>query len=255
MVRFFQIALILIVSLMVSCGKKDTGSLFIYANGEEFVQNGFVEKNGWRIDFSKLLVNIVDVHAYNPQDKSLSQKLNNDYLVDLTGKSGSTLYPPLDTIKNVPVGNYQSLSFSLKRLTSGEYKGASIVMVGTAHKNEKSVPFTILLDEEMTFDGKDGYVGDGVKGLLKKDKVADLELTFHFDHIFGDKDGEPTSHINTGSVGFDFFLDSLEKNEGVITQDMLKSKDSYKKLLKNIWTLGHLGEGHCAVSNQSSKDF
>ena len=38
-----------------------------------------------------------------------------------------------------------------------------------------------------------------------------------------------------------------------VEQSELKEAPEYPTLVKALWTLGHLGEGHCEVSKQSSK--
>ncbi len=58
-------------------------------------------------------------------------------------------------------------------------------MSGKAKKTGKTVKFIIKLDEEMDFDGKEGFVGDEVKGVLAENGKTSVEMTFHFDHIFG----------------------------------------------------------------------
>ena len=221
------------------------------ANGEDFVKNGFVGKNKWRIDFDHLFVNIANIKAYN-SEKNLEIKLNNKYWIDLKSidKDGLT---PVDTVKNVKPGNYQSLNFELKRAFSGEYKDYSIVIIGKAKKNNKTIPFKIKLDEEMLFVGKEGFVGDQIKGLLKENGTAETEMTFHFDHIFGDDNSPASDHVNTESVGFDFFNQFVKNGKVDVSQKELKTTKNYKTLIKAIWSLGHLGEGHCDTFKQSSR--
>ncbi len=111
--------IVLVTILVFSCEKENQGTLFFYSNGEDFVRDGFVEKNGWHITFSEVLVNITNVRAYNPHDKTLSEKLPNSYWIDLVGEKNNQKYPVLDTIKNVKTGNYQSLQFQLQRKKVG----------------------------------------------------------------------------------------------------------------------------------------
>ncbi len=252
---------LLVVLLISSCGKKkeqtvvtQTGTIVFAANGEDFVRKGFVDKQGWHISFDKLFVNIVDPTAYMPSGEKYEANLAGEYWIDLAQGDENAEPITVGALENVKAANYQSLKFSLKRRSSGEYKGYSIVMIGTAEKEGTTVPFTIQCDEEMDFNGKEGYVGDEIKGMVKPGDTASVEMTFHFDHIFGDKEAPEDDHVNTGSVGFDFF-DKFRKDGKVIcSQSEMKSADGYATLVKAIWTLGHLGEGHCAVSNQSSSE-
>ena len=117
------------------------------------------------------------------------------------------------------------------------------------------INYCIRNHKELDFDGREGYVGDEIKGLLQDGKSTTVEMTFHADHIFGDINAEAGSHIDTESVGFDFFNNFKVDNEVIITQSEIKEAEEYEKLVKSIWTLGHLGEGHCEASNQSSTEF
>jgi hypothetical protein len=126
-------------------------------------------------------------------------------------------------------------------------------MIGTASRDDKNVDFIIELTEEMVFDGKEGYVGDEVKGLLQPGGETSVEMTFHFDHIFGDREAPQDDHINTHSVGFDFFYQFAEDGTVEVSQPEMKRAPHYSTLVHAVWSLGHLGEGHCEVSDQSSK--
>jgi hypothetical protein len=88
--------------------------------------------------------------------------------------------------------------------------------------------------------------------MLKAGETTTVEMTFHFDHIFGDKEAPEDDHINTGSVGFDFFNRFIKEDKVDIEQSAMQSEKEYETLVQAMWTLGHLGEGHCEVSNQSS---
>jgi hypothetical protein len=253
------LSILLIASLFIfsasSCSKapQGSGTIIFTANGEDFVREGFVEKNGWHVSFDKVYVNIVNPTAYNSE--GLKSILKGAFFTDLA--EGDKDADPIVVGKNekVPHGNYQSLKFSIKRAKSGEFKGYSIVITGTAKKGEETVNFTIKLDEEIDFDGKEGFVGDEVKGLLAENGETTVEMTFHFDHIFGDREAAADSHINTGSVGFDFF--NAYTKDGVldISQDKLKEDADYPKLVKTFTSLGHLGEGHCEASNMTSASY
>ena len=241
--------------LFSSCTKTPQGNgvIIFTANGEDFVREGFTDKDGWDISFDNLFVNIVDPTAYGSD--GLKSTLKGAFLVDLA--AGDTKAEPIVIGQNEKVlhGNYQSLKFNIKRADSGKYKGYSIVMIGTAKKAGKTVNFNIKFDEEMVFDGKEGFVGDEVKGLLTENGKTSVEMTFHFDHIFGDNGAPADDHVNTGSMGFNYFNTYAKDGKVEITQDMLKSSAEYPKLINAIATLGHLGEGHCDVSDMTSASY
>lgn len=245
---------VLLLFIVFSC-KKQTGTLIFKANGEDFVRQGFIDKNNWHITFNKLIINIVNPTSYSINDNNLNAELKGSFTVDLAEGDENAQPISIGKLESIPEGNYQSLKFDIKRINEGDNKGYSIIMVGTAKKDNLSIPFTIKLDEEMTFDGKEGYVGDELKGNVTAGQEADVEMTFHFDHIFGDIEAEALDHVNTGSVGFDFFYQFAENGVVNVSQDMMKNKAEYPTLVHAIWTLGHLGEGHCEVSNQTSKDI
>ena len=226
-------------------------TLVFMANGEDFVRKGFTDREGWGIDFTELYVNINEPEAYLAAGSGLA-RLAGSYWVDLAAGDSNAAPIELGHVSGLAPGNYQSLRFSLKRNESGNYAGFTIVMKGTARRDDESYDFVIKLDEEMDFDGREGYVGDTIKGMVKPGDTADVEMTFHFDHIFGDSEAEAGDHINTGSVGFDFFRSFAEGRQVIVEQNEMRGADGYNTLVHAIWTLGHLGEGHCEVSKQTS---
>ncbi len=167
--------------------------------------------------------------------------MKGEFLVNLAGDGIKNV----GFLKNIKAGNYKSLNFTLKKATYGPYKDYSIIMIGKANKDSISKSFVIKLNEEILFDGKEGYVGETIKGIVNSNDTGSVEMTFHFDHIFGDIEASVTNHINTGSVGFEFFNRfSTDSNLSISQTNLIKEKD-YHKLLKGLKTLGHLGEGHC----------
>lgn len=242
-----------IILFFFSCSDSKGGSLVFTANGEDFVRRGFVDKGRWNLTFDHVFVNIIDPTAKIPG--AGEARLPGEFWVDLAAGDASAPIAVVGTLKDVRPGNYQSMFFKLRRRSSGEYKGYSIVLTGLAVKEDLRVSFEIKLNEELDYTGTEGYVGDSIKGLVKAGKQADVEMTFHFDHIFGDNQAAADDHINSGSVGFDFFY-SIKQGETLsVEQKELKGRTGYDKLVQAIWSLGHLGEGHCEASNQSSKDF
>lgn len=231
----------ILLTSIVAC-QNDKGTISFTANGEDFVANGFMSKDGWDVNFDRVFINLSKITAYNAQDSKLSAELPGSYLIDLKDSP----IVAMDKLTDLPKGNYQSLRFSLTPIENGEYQGSSIVMKGTAVKEGESIDFLIKLNEELTFDGKEGYVGDTIKGLLKEDET-EVEMTFHFDHLFGDIEADADDHVNTGSPGFNFFLPFNDKGSLIVDQKQLSTLDGYDILMGAIETLGHLGEGHCEV--------
>jgi hypothetical protein len=235
----FMLILIIFIIVISACSS-ETGKLTFVANGEGFVKDGFIDKGSWDISFENVYVNLSNIEAYS--DKN-SVSIKDSYFIDLK-EVGEVV------TKSVNVDNYQGLKFSLEKAKKGEYKGYTIVMTGKAIKENETIDFEIKLDEEISWDCPDGYVGDEIKGIVKKDKPGEVEMTFHFDHIFGDIEADVDDHINTGSVGFDYFLPFAKNGKLVVEQNTLKNKtdeNTYNKFLESLKTLGHVGEGHCKV--------
>ena len=241
-----------LVAGLTACGnQEEPGSIVFTANGEDFVRRGFVDKQGWSIRFEELYINIVEPTAYVP-DGNEQVVLAGSHWVDLAEGDAKAEPLVLGTVNKVKPANYQSLRFALERASGGPYAGCSVVMIGSAEREGVRIPFTIRLDEEMVFDGRDGYVGEELKGLLQPGSTTEVEMTFHYDHVFGDKQADAEDHINTGSVGFDFFYPFARDGVVDARQEDLQDAEGYRTLVQALWTLGHLGEGHCQVSQQSS---
>ncbi|MBI9100757.1 MAG: hypothetical protein JEY91_19955 [Spirochaetaceae bacterium] len=140
------------------------------------------------------------------------------------------------------------MKFSIETIDSGDYSGYSIIIIGKASKSGTTIPFVIKLNEELTFDGREGYVGDSIKGMLAEGETTDVEMTFHFDHLFGNSRAEADDHVNRDSPGFELFLDFADEGRIDVDQNRMKNHPLYSRLIEGIETLGHLGEGHCKVT-------
>jgi hypothetical protein len=121
------------------------------------------------------------------------------------------------------------------------------VLIGNGKKEGQSIAFTLKIDQEYDYLCGD-YVGDDRKGVLVENGLADLEATFHFDHIFGDGDSPADDSLNTIALGFDPLAalaptDTVDLN---LTELRAKlSSEDYTKLANALTSLGHVGEGHC----------
>ena len=90
--------------------------------------------------------------------------------------------------------------------------------------------FQIRTAEECTYRCGE-FVGDERKGFLTQGGAAGLEMTFHFDHVFGRADKSPDDALNKEAVGFVRFADSNKVHE-------IELRGMH---------IGHAGEGHCAA--------
>jgi hypothetical protein len=221
-------------------GDGATGKLQFYANGEDFVRQGFVSKDGWSISFDHVYITLSGITAYQTDppydphqgagiDGKVEVGLNNAYTIDLA--EGDEDAPPIlvGEISKAPAGQYNAISWKIARAESGAAAGHSLMMIGTAVKEGQSIDFTINVDEECDYYCGE-YVGDERKGILTEGGTADLEMTFHFDHIFGDAELAADDELNLAAVGFQPFAD------GADAETVLNMVEMH---------LGHVGEGHC----------
>ncbi|MCC6157686.1 MAG: hypothetical protein IT350_06500 [Deltaproteobacteria bacterium] len=274
---------VLVLSLMSAalwlpaCGDDDdddddatdpgAGTLEFYANGEEFIRDGFVTKDGWTIGFDHFYVNYVGLtgiqvaetdsaltvpakHAGHPHNDipegSAHLAATGAFWMDLAAGDDRSLITSVD---DAPAGNYNYANFEVIRTDEGEYAGRSIVMIGNASKDADTVPFTIRLDEQMVFSACHQEVDDEFAGVVENEGMGSVEITFHSDHIFGDEStlGEEGS-VNEGALGFGPIAALAEDGALDLTQSDLAaglSGDDYLVFIDALRTTGHSGEGHC----------
>jgi hypothetical protein len=231
--------------------------LEIRANGEDFVRQGFETRDGWQINFDQLYVTLAAVTAYQsdpPFDAEAgglpiaqtTVSLEDPVTVDLAAGE-ATADPILVGTVTAPAGRYNALSWKMVPATADPATGQTLWMQGTATKDDRRIDFIIKLNPTLGFVCGD-YVGDDRKGFLDADGTADLEATFHFDHLFGDGEAPPEDEINTGALGFDPLAAIAEGNTLDLDQAGLEAQLSpadYDRLMGILPSLGHVGEGHC----------
>lgn len=235
----------------------ETGTLKLRANGEDFVRQGFISKDGWKIAFDHVYVTLSNIKAYQadpPYDAQSNEALRSTQVanfgqtqtVDLA-QGDANAEPVLVATIAAPAGRYNALSWTMPKATAGEAAGTALMLVGTASKDGKSLPFTLKVDQEMAYQCGE-FVGDERKGLLKAGDTADLEATFHFDHMFGDADLPPKDELNQKALGFGplaAIAQAGQVNADVATLKQSLSSEDFEKFLTILPSLGHVGEGHC----------
>lgn len=239
-------------------GGEESGTLLIRANGEDFVRQGFVSKDGWEISFDHLYVNLVEPTAYQtdpPFDPDRGDELQakaeanlgKTVTVDLA-EGDENAEPILVGEMSAPAGQYNALAWKMQPATDGPAAGSTLMLIGTAQKDGETVNFNIQLDPEYAYTCGE-FVGDERKGILAAGETADLEATFHFDHIFGDGEAPADDPINTGALGFEPL--AAVATDGSLDVDMATLKEQlsaedYSLLEETVAGLGHVGEGHCS---------
>lgn len=235
-----------------------TGTLLITANGEDFVRQGFVTKDGWQVNFDNVYVTLADISAYQtdpPFDPDKQAQPNAIYEVDVSAPitvdlaAGDETAAPIvvEKVSSAPAGRYNALAWEVVPAETGPSEGYSITMIGTATKEGSAVPFQIQLDDTLGFVCGD-FIGDDRKGILGKDETAEVEATFHFDHLFGDNEQPASEDINVGALGFDPIAALASDGRVVVSSDDLEQnldKADFEALQMLLPSLGHVGEGHC----------
>ena len=239
-------------------------TLNLVANGEDFVRQGFVTKDGWTMNFDRLDVNLAQVTAYQidgafePSETDTLDGLEYQETVSLVdtpqvvdlAEGEADAAPILVTDAEVTPGFYNAMAWQVDTAgTDSPLTGKTMVMQGTATKDDRTINFDISLDRPIQYLCGE-YVGDERKGMVEADSPGEIETTFHFDHVFGDAETSADEAINVDALGFEPLAqlasnDSLTIDDATLTQQL--SPEDQKKLTKAVIGLGHVGEGHCAV--------
>lgn len=235
-----------------------TGQLNFVANGEDFVRQGFVSSDGWEITFTHLYITIANVAAFQsspPYDPHSCEEipderkveLNTTVTLDLAEGDENASPIHLGMLSNIPAGHYNALSWDLIPADSGPSEGYSILIEARASKGNQMYDVTLGIEERYRYQAGE-YVGETRKGFVTAEEAGELEMTFHFDHIFGDFDQPADSDLNLMAIGFEPFADLMQ--EGTVYEDLASLShnmpgETYEKLIEVLPTLGHTGEGHC----------
>lgn len=217
----------------------DTGQLRLLADGEDLATEGFLApkltRDGWELRFERILVTLANVTAHQtepPYDAESGAPIESDISVTLVEApltvdllaTGETGLVDVVTVE-APSGFYNALSWDL---VPGP-DGVSMAFVGTAKRDGEEVDFRLATrDAVRHLCGE--YVGDERKGILEAGGAAELDVTFHLDHLFGRADRPADGDMNQAALGFDAFASG---GEHVFSLAELH--------------IGHVGEGHCHV--------
>ena len=243
---------------------QEQGTLEIRTNGEDFVREGFVSKDNWQISFDHVYVTLADVTAYQ-SDPPFNAEAHSDIkakekvsleqpkTVDLAEGNESAEPILVKKFAEVPAGKYNAVSWKMVKGDSEPAEGQTIVMDGTAQKDDQTIDFTLKIDKEYQYICGE-FVGGERKGILEAGGTADLELTFHFDHLFGDAEASADDDINTNALGFEPLAALAKDGKLEVEMSQLESElpaKDYETLEKALVGLGHVGEGHCKESSKT----
>lgn len=232
------------------------GTLNFTADGEEFIREGFLSKDGWELTFEQAYVTMSGITAYQtepPYDTDQGWDIDYQVKVELDGIYTVNLALPasdpaeLGKLAEVPAGHFNAISWVMVRAVEGPSAGYSLFLIGQAEKDGRVIDFTLGIEHEVAYLGGD-YIGDERKGIVTPGETAELEMTYHFDHLFGDGDEDPDDPLNEEALGFEPIAELAV--DGVVEADLASlegalSPADFELLLSILTHFGHVGEGHC----------
>lgn len=232
------------LALSLAAAPVAAGTLQFFANGEDLATEGFVEdklsKDGWVLRFEHIFVALSEVTAYQtdppfdpmpgtPMSVATSLTLPGTFVLDLVQDAGEDDRILVGEADAQP-GHYNAVGWRMVPAPDGPSEGVVMLFVGTATRGDDEVQFRLASDEVHGYACGE-FVGDERKGFVTGDQLADVEMTFHLDHIFGRADKAVDDPMNVGAFGFDPFA----SERGMQTVS-----------LRGLH-IGHAGEGHCRV--------
>lgn len=234
---------------LAGCQGTPEGTLDILVTGEDLISQGFETKDGWQLRFDHAYVTLDQITAYQtnppfepgqPLQATTEVKLSAPKTVDMVAPE-----PVLIESVMAPVGHYNALSWEVVEPTAGPSAGSSLMLVGTAQRQDEVVNFSLGFPMALRFVCGE-YVGDERKGVVSTENKTDLEITFHFHHLFGD--AQKDREFNDAALGFAPLVAlsgdrPLELDAAALTEALTPSQRT--QLDKLLASLGHVGEGHC----------
>ena len=186
-----------------------TNKFSLVANGEDFIRQGFISKDGWQIKFNHAYVTLNQVIAYqtdppfDPYNRAKLQARESVTLVDqattIDLAQGGENTPPIKVTEvSAPIGNYNAIAW---KIVNNSQDNASIVLNGIATKDQRAINFVLKFSLELSYLCGE-FIGDERKGILAANQASELETTFHFDHLFGDAQTPTDDDLNLAAIGF-----------------------------------------------------
>lgn len=242
------------------------GTLSLVANGEDFVRQGFVSKDGWEINFDHLYVNVGEAIAmatessFEPQKddtkesieyESKAEFLDTAKVADLA-EGEADAEPIVVASASVNPGFYNALAWEITTAgADSPIAGKTMNLVGQATKDGETIDFDLSFNQPTAYVCGE-FVGDRRQGIVEADTPGTVEMTFHFDHLFGDFDTPPEDALNQDALGFEPLASLASNNTVKLSEEEFANQlapEDYQSLQNAIVGLGHVGEGHCVVTN------
>jgi len=235
---------------------EETGTLLFVADGEERAREGMNSKESWVMSFDHIYVTLSDMKAYQtdpPYDTDQGWDIEYQVVIDLAGKHTVDLAQPdadpviVGEVAQAPAGHYNALSWVVARADSGPSEGYSILFIGTAEKDGEVIEFSLGIEFEVAYLGGD-YLGDIRKGILGPGDSAEVEMTFHLDHLFGRDDRALDDPMNIEAFGFGPLAGLAVDGSVEVDLAYLETaldRETYDILVNVLTHFAHVGEGHC----------
>ena len=242
----------------------EEGSLVLVANGEDFVRQGFVSKDGWSINFEHLYVNISEAIAYSTESSFEPRKGDSKESIKYQHKInfGSLKTPDLAAgeadAEPIRVAEaraepsfYNALAWKLSTAPANSpITGNTMALIGQATKGGEVINFDLGFNQPVEYICGE-FIGESRQGIVAAGESAKVEATFHFDHVFGDGNSAPEEALNRDALGFQPLANlasngTVKLNEADLANQL--SDQDYQQLTEAIAGLGHVGEGHCIVN-------
>jgi hypothetical protein len=234
------------------------GTLTLVANGEDFVRQGFVPKDNWQVDFERVAIAVTGVTAYQTEpafDPSRDKEIQSQKAIPIVSEATTVDLAAGDeganpiAVKELQAesGSYNALAWSMIPKEDSGFQNQTIVLQGTATKEAEKVNFQLGFALPVKYLCGE-FVGDARKGIVKQNTPAEVEMTFHFDHIFGDKDTPADDPLNQDALGFQPLAELAQNGELKADWQTLEAKltpENRELLTKASVGSGHVGEGHC----------
>lgn len=234
------------------------GFLQLMADGEDFIIEGLETKDGWNINFDHVYITVNDVIAYqtNPpfeaeSDEPLEAEQSINLIVSpstvdlMLGREDNSAI--LVTEVEAPPGHYNAISWQMYNQADG---ASSFRLQGSAEKDGQEIQFNLNLPINISYTCGE-FVGDERKGIVNEGETGEIHMTFHFDHIFGDAEKNDDHEVNLTALGFEPMANLAENGTLDVDLETLQnnlSEEDYQKLETSILELGHVGEGHCRIT-------
>ena len=243
------------------------GTLTLVGNGEDFIRQGFVSKDGWHLSFEHVYVSIAQATAYSTKSVFKPQKgdqkkdieyqdkidfLETEQTIDLVAEDNNANSIEISQVQ-APVNFYNALAWSLSTASmTSPASGNTILLKGVANKDGQAINFKIGLNTPTEYICGE-YIGDERLGIVEVSSPGKVEVTLHFDHIFGDFDTPPEDALNQAALGFQPLAELAQKGSLELNDDNMfrqLSSKNHQLLTQAVLGLGHVGEGHCLANSR-----